>query len=182
MARGRRWIAIVTVMIAGASATLLSATPAHADQVAVACTGSATYGFNPPLKNSLQNVAFTLTESVDCEQTLPTPVMTIVGTINSSGSVPASCNEFLFGSSSTLTRIIMWNTVEDNMSTFQYSSDVQVLLGSFVQTRTGVITAGRYDGSVAEMVTIFPNPNPLACASSGVTSVTGFTLFTIGEV
>lgn len=164
-----------TVAAAVAACLLLGtvvAPTAHASTL-LSCTGTETLSFQPPLTNT----------------TTPTQIHYAIhltfclGGVTSGESVgdfqiPANCTTVSI-LPPAFTDTYQWNTKAS--SSVNYTAPVQTLVnGTIVVTDTGTVTSGFDNGAVANETTILPEPGLLACATAGVSQLTGPYALTFG--
>ncbi|WP_162907334.1 hypothetical protein [Allorhizocola rhizosphaerae] len=148
--------------------------PAQAAEEQVLCQLMEVITWDPPLKNEAQRVSFTATgQLTGCNGKSAT------GTYFESGTYAnISCNR-LVGSGAG-TRIWDWTATDVESSVFSYVIVVERVLGSYVATANGPITAGEYLDSTARSVGVAPAPDVLACANEGVSRMVAVGSVTIG--
>ncbi len=170
MNRSRTWGALSAAVLAAA----VSATPAaaHAEAAVQTCTGTWAVTYNPPITNTPRLVTGVLTGTfpVCTDPQAPTASYTQVFTDT------VSCTTLLNAGSTS--RTYTWGNPSAAPTTFTYNFTTTVVAGQVVVTNTGVITAGRYAPGSAVQVATLVTPNALACAGSGVGSITGPTTLT----
>jgi hypothetical protein len=140
----------------------------------VACTGSEGASFSPGLTNTPTSTLTTFAAGYDCVS-LTHPSITS-GAISTSATLTLSCAALTSGA--TRTRTIRWNTGETSEYTFTSTIDVQ-LGNHLLVTRTGSITAGKFNGATtAEEVDVVAYRDNCV-TTTGVLSYTGTNVLTI---
>lgn len=151
--------------------------PAHAGADQVLCTITETIDWNPPLKNTPQQVTFTTNG-----QLTACTGLSATATYHESGTYAnASCNSLL--GAGTGVRIWDWTAPGVESSHFSYLVTGGRVGGNIVAVATGPIIAGAYtDSSVRSVAVATPIPLPdlIACAGDGASRVLVAGELTIG--
>jgi hypothetical protein len=151
---------------------LLSATGAHALPRQI-CTLQEVITYSPPLTNTAQTVTYT----VHGELTNCTDSSAPSGSYEESGTAAgASCNSILASAGGS--RTFRWES--GDQSVFQYNRIVNRIVGYIQVIATGSIHEGRYEGETAISNGVGLQPDPLACATDGVSRLTAAGTLTIG--
>lgn len=163
---------LAAVLLTGGS-VLATASPAHALPVSQSCTGTWAVSYNPPITNTPQLVAATLTGVF--------PLCTDLGAFNATYlqtfTDTVSCTTLL--NAGAASRTFVWGNPAAQPSTFVYNWTVTVVGGQAVITNAGSITSGRYAPSSAVQIATLVTPDALQCAGSGVATLTGPSTLTI---
>lgn len=162
------------------SAVILSACPlttanAHAQTTLVQCEGTETDAYDPGVTFQPHEFSITLTGRY-------TSCLDGSGHVTSGSygpeqfSLDAGCDNLLEGF--TVTRTFTWNTGDS--SVLQGSGQSTEVGGSVITTITGTIVRGRFQGESAVQTITLPQPNVLACLTTGYTGATGVATLTLG--
>ena len=156
----RRLMVIAVVLVATAAFPV----PVQAAATLVTCVGQSTQTYAPPLTMSTQ-----ITD-IDADVTYSSctggPVM--AGTAAVATTAQASC---LLSGSSTVTQQITWNS--GATSTTTGDTTATRTLGQTIVATRGTVTAGLFTGARFAQTVVFVNPDPLACLTTGVGTVSG---------
>ncbi|MEU4445597.1 hypothetical protein AB0K14_25585 [Actinosynnema sp. NPDC050801] len=146
---------------------------AHAEAAAQTCVGTWAVTYDPPITDTPQLVAGVLTG------TFPacTDLQAFTATYRQVFTDTVSCTTLL--NAGATSRTYTWGNPLAAPTTFTYNFTTTVVGGQVVVTNTGVITAGRYSPGSAVQVATLVTPDALACAGSGIGSLTGPTTLTI---
>ena len=166
--------AVGAVCAAIALAAFGGAMPAHAltDQT---CTLSEVVTYDPPLTNTARTVTFTVSGQLfNC-----TNPAARTGSYTESGTaVNATCTGVL--SSGSGTRVFRWNDPALAPSSFSYNRTTSRVGGNIVVVAVGSISSGTFAGSPAKSTGIGAQPDPTACAGTGVGQLTAAGALSIG--
>ncbi|GAA0490608.1 hypothetical protein ACFQ2B_16320 [Streptomyces stramineus] len=156
-----------TLALTLAVSGLLVPTSAHAAVGDLVCQGTQKTTFDPPLTNTTRNTKVKVRETWS---TCTNPVGITSGRGALEVTVPSSCQSLGLGPESTIE--YKWNN--GLKSTVHWTTvSVTRLTATSVVTKTGSVTDGYgKNDSAIETITLV-NPDPLACAGSGVSSVEG---------
>lgn len=159
--------------LVAASSVLITGSPAHALPLDQVCTGTWKVTYNPPITLTLHTVSATLSADfphcTDPEAPSASYSQTFTDTV--------SCTTLLNTGSAAHT--FVWSNPAASPSTFSYSWTVSDIGGQAVITSTGQITSGRYTPDTAEQISVLVTPDPVQCALSGVSTLTGPTTLSI---
>lgn len=171
MSRSRTWGVLSVAVLAA----VVSASPAvaRAEAVVQSCTGTWAVTYDPPITNTPQLVTGVLTGTFP----VCTDPQALTASYTQGFTDTVSCTTPLNAGSTSRTYI--WGNPSAAPTTFTYNFTTTVVAGQVVVTNTGLITAGRYAPGSAVQVATLVTPNALACAGSGVGSITGPTTLTI---
>ncbi|MFI9006114.1 hypothetical protein ACIGNX_02615 [Actinosynnema sp. NPDC053489] len=169
-----------TPRIAGACAAAavlaMSGTTATAHAaVDQTCALSEVVTYDPPLTNTPRDVTFTVEGQLfNCTSgSAPT------GSYHESGTATnASCSGVLAAGSGT--RVYTWTTSAIPPSTFSYNRTTTRVGGEIVVVALGSITSGSFTPDPAKSTGTGLQPNPLACSTTGVSTLTAAGLLVIG--
>ncbi len=142
---------------------------AQATPVTIVCVGAQTTHYNPPLTNTTQNTTAKTTEDHNCT---PLPDVSSAHSTHTATS-PQSCVLTLVPPTNTSTRTYTWNNGQRSTITFFSSTVVTLVNGFKVLTFIGTVTDGLGEGGIATRVVTLPSLNPTACATTGISSLTG---------
>lgn len=171
MGRSRRFGAFLVSVLAAAA--LASAGQAHAEAAVQNCVGTWAVTYDPPITNTPRLVSGVLTGTFP----LCTDPQAFNATYTQVFTDVVSCTTLLNAGSTS--RTYVWGNPLAAPTTFTYNFTTTVAGGQVVVTNTGVITAGRYAPGSAVQVATLVTPDALACAGSGIGSLTGPTTLTI---
>lgn len=143
-----------------------STSPASAAVVDLACVGTETVTFSPPLTNTAKPTTVTVVGNLPT--CLVNPALQPV-TYNETITNTLSCVTVNAPGSGTRT----FHYVDATTSTFAYNKTSSNVLGNVVVTFTGGITAGRFTTDTTNQVITQLNLNPLLCLTTGVPSTVG---------
>jgi hypothetical protein len=173
MSRSRRFGAFLVTVLAATGSVLASAGPARAETAVQTCVGTWAVTYDPPITNTPRLVAGVLTGTF--------PVCTDPNAFTASYTQvftdTVSCTTLLNAGSTS--RTYVWGNPLAAPTTFTYNFTTTVVGAQVLVTNTGLITAGRYAPGSAVQVATLVTPDALACAGSGVGSLTGPTTLTI---
>ena len=173
MVRSRGFGTFLVALLAAAGSVLASAGQAHAATAVQTCAGTWAVTYDPPITNTPRLVSGVLTGTF--------PVCTDPQAFNATYTQVftdvVSCTTLLNAGSTS--RTYVWGNPLAAPTTFTYNFTTTVAGGQVVVTNTGVITAGRYAPGSAVQVATLVTPDALACAGSGIGSLTGPTTLTI---
>lgn len=148
---------------------------ARADSVALLnCTGSQEVAFSPPLTNTTRPTLQTVNSQFGVNAQ-PIGLCVAVGSTITGGGYttsftsPRSCLELAVSSGDPLTRTYSWN--DSTTTTVSTTRRVERTAGTTVVTFEGTATAGRFAGATVIETIIAVNPDPLICATTGVSSL-----------
>ncbi|MGV9698693.1 hypothetical protein ACWDTR_23405 [Streptomyces sp. NPDC003470] len=172
----RTVLGVLPVLAVAVLGTASHAGATEQSAVGVVCAaGSHTSAYNPPVINTPRTTTVTSTENFSC-----TSVLTGVSSGSGTSASTLSLNCLLTVSSPfSATWTYEWNTGETSTITFGLSEAVKAADGTTVVTSTGSVTAGLGQGSLAVKVTVMPQLSLTACATTGVSAVTGPATLTI---
>lgn len=173
MGRSRRFGAFVVAVLAAAGSVLTPAGPAHAQAAVQNCVGTWAVTYDPPITNTPQVVTGVLTGTFP----VCTDLQAFTASYTQMFTDTVSCTTLLNAGSTS--RTYQWGNPLAAPTTFTYNFTTTVVGGQVVVANTGLITAGRYAPGSAVQVATLVTPNALACAGSGVGSLTGPTTLTI---
>lgn len=156
----RRLLAVAVVLVAAAAFPV----PAQAAVTLVTCAGQSTQTYDPPLTLSTQMTD--IDANVTYSGCLGGPVTAGAAAVTTTAQ--AGC---VLSGSSTVTQQVTWNsgatstTVGDTIATRT--------LGQTIVVTRGTVTAGLFAGAQFVQTVVFVNPDPLACLTTGVSTVSG---------
>lgn len=161
-----------TLVTAGA----LAAPGAHAAPLLVCPAGNISGTYTPALTNTPALVSRSVYTSYGtCVGVLP-----LTRTGGWPASLPAalrSCTDLLV-SHSGVSHTVSWST--GTTSTFTVDTVSDYITGGILQTvETGSVTAGEFAGAHVAQVSLVAGSDPLACATTGVTTSSGPVTLTI---
>ncbi|MEW9551138.1 hypothetical protein [Nonomuraea sp. NPDC050783] len=163
---------LVLAVLATVVVNLVATTGAYALPRQI-CTLQEDITYSPPLTNTPQTVTYT----VHGQLTACTDSSAPGGHYDESGTATgASCTALL--ASGNGTRTFAW--ASGDHSEFQYSRMVNRVAGYIQVIATGTIGGGRYQGEPATSEGIGLQPDPLGCATVGVSHLTALGTVTIG--
>ncbi|MFD8276200.1 hypothetical protein [Streptomyces flaveolus] len=166
-------VAVMAVIIFG---VLVGAHPAAAATL-VTCAGTQTISYSPGLTNSPRTVTVQGTNNLGpC--VAPNTTIT-AGTISFGSTGSYSCQGLL--SSTSEVNVVQWS--DNTTSTLQVTRTVTKVNGQLVNTFTGSVTAGTFQGASVVWTITNVNLALLACETeAGLTSLTGVDVFTLVSV
>jgi hypothetical protein len=173
MSRSRTFGAFLMAVFAAVGTVLAPAGPADAEAAVQTCVGTWAVTYDPPITNTPQLVAGVLTGVFP----VCTDPQAFTASYTQVFTDTVSCTTLLNAGSTS--RTYVWGNPLAVPTTFTYNFTTTVVGGQVVVTNTGVITAGRYAPGSAVQVATLVTPDALACAGSGVGSLTGPTTLTI---
>ncbi|MFJ4809600.1 hypothetical protein [Streptomyces longwoodensis] len=147
----------------------------HAAPVDISCPmGSRHTTYTPPLTNTVKPEHLVLTEHFSCVSLLGGVSS---GDATSSVDVSTSC---VISVQSPLTLpartfTIGWNTGESSTVTYPATTAVRAADGTVTITSVGAVTDGLGEGQVATQVTVEPNLDVTACATTGLSATNSLT-------
>lgn len=175
MAVSKSWTrSSVLVAAAVLSAGALTAGTAHAQTTLVQCVGTETDAYSPGVTFQPHEFSITLTG-------LYSSCLDSSGQVTSGSygpeqfSLNAGCDNLLEGF--TATRTFTWSTGDS--SVLQGSGQSTEVGGTVITTITGTIIRGRFQGESAVQTITLPQPNVLACLTTGYTGATGVATLTL---
>lgn len=157
-----------------AAVAVLSPTTAHAavDQL---CTLNEVITYTPPLTDTPQTVTF----SVNGQLFNCTSTSAATGSYAESGTVTgATCTGIL--SSGSGTRVFTWTNSAIAPSVFSYNRTATRVGGNIQVVAVGSIASGTFTPDAAKSVGVGAQPDPTACATTGVSRLTAAGSVTIG--
>ncbi|WP_027343131.1 hypothetical protein [Hamadaea tsunoensis] len=167
-----RALAVLAAVILG---VLAAPSAAQADPVTLLdCTGWQDVSYSPPLTNTETSTL----QSVDARfgtSALPLGLCLTVGSTITGGGYTTSftslrsCLELAVASGEPVTRAYSWN--DATTSTVSTTRRVERTEGTTVITFEGTVTAGHFAGATIVETLVAVNPNPLICATTGVSSL-----------
>lgn len=170
-------IALDRVRVLGAALAItfavacgFAAPGAHATNLLTCPAGNVSGTYNPPLTNTPALVGITVNSTYGtCFGTSP-----LTRTGGRSGTLPPvlrSCTDLL-QTRTGLTSTISWST--GTTSTVTVDQFSQYITGGILQTtQTGTVTAGDFAGGHIVLISTVVGADPLACATTGVSSASG---------
>jgi hypothetical protein len=162
--------AVTTALLLAALATTA---PAANATTLVTCAGTETVTFQPPLTNTPTSTQVHF--AIDLSHCLLGGVAS--GHSEGDFTLTSNCTALTI-LPPAFTDTYTWNTKA--ASTVTYTAPVETdVNGSLVVTDTGTVTSGFDTGGLANETTALPEPNLTACATTGVTQVSGTYLLTI---
>jgi hypothetical protein len=163
----------IPALTAGSLIAVPQAAYGVVDQV---CAVEEVVTYNPPLTDTPQTVTVTVHgELFNCTSTSnPTGSYTEIVT------VPNSSCLSLLGSSSGVRTYVWRNSTTYPASVFSYNRTVNRVDALVEATFLGSITSGSYTPSPAKEVVFATAPSPIACQTTGVSSVTSVGAVSIG--
>jgi hypothetical protein len=165
-------VLLVLAVPATVVVNLVFTTAAHALPRQI-CTLQEHITYSPPLTNTPQTVTYT----VHGELTACTDGSAPTGHYDESGTAAgASCTSLLASGSGT--RTFQW--ASGDHSEFHYTRMVNRLIGYVQVIATGSIVEGAYVGETTTSQGLGLQPDPLACATTGVPQLTALGTITIG--
>jgi hypothetical protein len=150
------------------------ASPAHAllDQT---CVVNEVITWSPPISDTPQSVTFTVHgQLIDC-----TSSSASTGSYFETGTASSATCTSLLGSGSG-TRVFNWTNTAIAPSTFAYNRTTTRVENNLQVVAVGSIVAGTFTPAPAKSVGTAPQPDPTACATTGVAQQTAVGLLTIG--
>lgn len=153
---------------------LLIAAPAHAQTALLQCEGAETDVYTPGVTFQPHEFLVTLTGQYGS-------CLDSSGHVTSASygperfSLNAGCDNLFEGF--TLTRTFTWNTGDS--SVLAGSGQSTEVGGSVITTITGTIIRGRFQGDSAVQTITLPQPDVLACLTTGYTGATGVATLTL---
>ncbi|MEU5795914.1 hypothetical protein E2C11_15405 [Streptomyces lavendulae] len=167
MARTYRYgltaLSILAVVLAGTLLAGPSAAAAPAGVLDLTCTppSSGVSTYNPPLTNTQQMVATTITYQLGPCVSAKAPQVTAGTAVLNNAPRLRSCLELLGSSSRTL--VITWNTGQTSTLSLNVTASV---VGAVLQTiLTGTVTAGLFQGDTVAMDQTGPAATVLTCTA-----------------
>jgi hypothetical protein len=173
MSRSRRFGAFLPLVTAAVGSVLVPAGAAHAEAVVQSCVGTWAVTYDPPITNTPQLVHGVLTGTFP----VCTDLQAFTASYTQVFTDTVSCTTLLNAGSTS--RTYQWGNPSAAPTTFTYNFTTTVVAGQVVVTNSGLVTAGRYAPGSAVQVATLVTPNALACAGTGVGSLTGPTTLTI---
>ncbi len=166
---------IAGALLVVATGALLAAAPtAHAavDQV---CLVNEVVALSPPVTDTPQTVTVTVNgQLVNClNGSATTGSYTETATL-----LNYTCTSLFYQGSGT--RVFQWNNPGVAPSTYGYNRTSSRVGGNIVIVLLGSINAGTFVAAPAKMQLTALQPNPLACATTGVSQLTLLGALTIG--
>lgn len=159
-----------SVLFAG----LLTAAPTHAQTTLLQCEGTETDVYTPGV--TFQPHEFLVTLTGRYGSCLDSSGRVTSGSYGPERfSLEAGCDDLFEGFA--LTRTFTWNTGES--SVLEGSGQSTEVGGSVITTITGMITQGRFQGRSAIQTITLPQPDVLACLTTGYTGATGVATLTL---
>jgi hypothetical protein len=166
-----RKVLLVGMVLAG---SIVAIPVAHAavDQV---CTLNEVITYDPPLTNTPRDVTFTVHGQLfNCSSSSAN-----TGSYFETGTaVNATCSS-LFGAGSG-TRVFHWTDTAIAPSTFSYNRTVTRAGGNIQVEAVGSIISGTFTPDPAKSVGTGAQPDPAACMTTGVATLTALGTLTIG--
>ncbi|MFH8755934.1 hypothetical protein [Streptomyces atroolivaceus] len=156
---------------------VVGAHPASAATTLVACAGTQTISYAPGLTNTPGTVTAQGTNNLGpC--VAPNTNIT-AGTISFGATGTFSCQGLL--SSTSEVNVVHWS--DGSTSTLNVTRTVTKVNGQLVNTFTGVVTAGTFQGASVAWTIANLTLQLLACeTANGLTSLTGVDVFTLVSV
>ena len=165
-------VLLVLAVLATVVVNLVPATAAYGLPRQI-CTLQERITYSPPLTNTPQTVTYT----VHGDLTACTDGSAPTGYYDESGTATgASCTSLLASGSGT--RTFQW--ASGGHSTFQYTRIVNRLVDYIQVIATGSSVEGAYEGETTTSEGRGLQPDPLACATTGVPQLTALGTITIG--
>ncbi|MEV5607450.1 hypothetical protein [Streptomyces sp. NPDC052225] len=156
-----------------AGATLSHVTPAQADTGLLACTGSVTVDYSPPLGPLLRDTSQSVTENPGSSGGGNCIGGVTSGTAHTVFDQQVSC--LVQGLGDTLVQNVVtyhWDNGQQSTITYPVTTVVHAANQEIV-TSTGTVTSGYGLGAVSERVATYPSLGLLDCLNSTVTRQTG---------
>jgi hypothetical protein len=154
--------------------TLATSAPAHADDELVACTGSVTVDYSPPLGPTLRQTQQSVTEDLGTAGggTCAAGPFT-AGSARTVFDQQVSC--LLQGLGDTLVEnVVTYHWQDGRTSTITYPVTTVVhAADQEIVTSTGTVTAGYGLGSVSERIAVYPSLDLTDCLTGTITQQTG---------
>jgi hypothetical protein len=166
MRPARRWKAAAALFVGSLLGALATAPAAHASSL-LSCAGTETLTFQPSLTNTptLTHIHF----DIDLDLCLLGGVST--GDSQGDFQITTNCT-ILDVLPPAFSDTYTWNTRASSTAT--YTAPVETVVnGSLVVTDTGTVTSGLDEGALANETTTLPEPNLIACATTGVAALNG---------
>lgn len=166
-------IAVVPLVVAAVMS--LGVTPSAHASVDQFCALNEVVTYSPPLTDTPQTVTFSVSGQLyNCtSSSAPT------GSYAETGTVPnATCTSVLSAGSGT--RVFKWTNTAIAPSTFSYNRTANRIGGNIQVVAVGSISSGTFTPDPAKSVGVGPQPNPIACGTTGVSQLTAAGSLTIG--
>jgi hypothetical protein len=166
---------IAGACLAAAVVTLLGVAPAAHAAVDQACAASTVVTYSPPLTNTPQTVTTTInSQYFNCtSSSAPT------GTYTDTVTVPNAMCTVIFEAGSG-TKVINWTNTAIASSTFTYNRTSSRVGGTVQVELVGSISSGTFNPDPAKEEATGPQPDPTACATTGVSQIAFLGTLTIG--
>ncbi|MEU6160739.1 hypothetical protein [Streptomyces sp. NPDC047130] len=173
---GRRCLAALSTLLLAFAAVLAGAQSAAAVTL-VTCSGTQTIQYSPGLTNTPATVTASGTNQLGPCVAPNTSITS--GTITFSSTGTYSCQELL--GSSSVTNVIHWS--DGSTSTLQVVRTATKVNGQLINTFTGSVTAGTFQGATVVWTITNVSLALLACETpQGLTSLTGVDVFGLVSV
>lgn len=165
----------VAALCLTASAAVTGVVPTADAAVVRTCVVNEVVAFSEPVTNTPKTVSVTVEgQLVDCVGGGPA-----TGSYTETATLPDySCTSLFYQGSGT--RVFTWNDPAVTPSTYSYNRTSSRVGANIVILLLGSITSGAYRGEPAKTQLTALNPDPISCATTGVSRLSLVGVLTVG--